>query len=409
MSRNSTLKCPAAALFCASAVVLACGNAVPAHDGVAERDSAGVRIIEIAGAFPEWRVSPDTLLRLGVVDGDSSQQFHRVAYAARLPEGRTVVVDGGALEVRWFDASGRHIGTYGRQGEGPGEIRAVGETPLLVGDTIILYDPRNQRVLSLAPGELLSEQPLEGDRQTRLVAVRGRSIVAAAADHEFDVSREYGRSSGTVALLANGPAGIDTLAQLRGEDRALWVRIVDGTPLATVMMDLPFAAPILLAAAGDEIVAVRGDEPQLRVLDLSGEVVRIVRLLADSSRAVTAGDRSGYRTYAVRQAERRGVPAGPADESARARLGLLEEGHRIPVFDRLLVGSDDRVWLRKYRVPWAADEPQVWIIVQPEGSAGGQLVLAPGFELMHADSHFITGVFRDELDVEYVVTFRLER
>jgi len=28
---------------------------------------------------------------------------------------------------------------------------------------------------------------------------------------------------------------------------------------------------------------------------------------------------------------------------------------------------------------------------------------------MHADGHFITGVFRDELDVEYVVTFRLER
>jgi hypothetical protein len=40
-------------------------------------------------------------------------------------------------------------------------------------------------------------------------------------------------------------------------------------------------------------------------------------------------------------------------------------------------------------------------------AAAEQLVLSPGFALMHADSHFNSCV-RDEHDVEYVVTFRLE-
>lgn len=387
--------------------LLGADDALPDRDTVAERDSAGIVIVEVASRFPEWDVSPDTLLRLGVVEGDPSQQFDRVAHAARLSDGGVVVIDGGALEVRWFAASGRHAASYARRGAGPGELRALGEAPLVAEDTAIVYDPRNQRIFSLARGgELVSERPFEGDHRTRLLGVRGGDVIAAAVDHEFDYSREYTRAPGTVTVLESGPEGVDTIARLHGADGALWVRIVDGRPVATVMMELPFAAPLLLAVAGDEMVSVRGDEPQLVFHGMDGERVRIVRMMHDSARALTSEDRDRYVRHAVQDAEQHGRPAGPAAENARALLALLDGDHRMPLFDRLLVESDGLIWIREYRAPWAGAELQTWRILHPDGRVEGQLELSSGFDLMHADGACITGVYRDEVDVEYVVTLR---
>lgn len=172
------------------------------------------------------------------------------------------------------------------------------------------------------------------------------------------------------------------------------------------MMELPFAAPLSLAVAGDEMVSVRGDEPQLVFHGMDGERVRIVRMMHDSARALTSEDRDRYVRHAVQDAEQHGRPAGPAAENARALLALLDGDHRMPLFDRLLVESDGLIWIREYRAPWAGAELQTWRILHPDGRVEGQLELSSGFDLMHVDGRYITGVYRDELDVEYVVTLR---
>ncbi len=56
--------------------------------------------------------------------------FFNVTDATRLPDGSLMVLDGGSFEVRHSDPSGRHLWSFGREGEGPGELVA---SPALIG------------------------------------------------------------------------------------------------------------------------------------------------------------------------------------------------------------------------------------------------------------------------------------
>ena len=93
------------------------------------RDSAGVEIVESTGPSWQggegWRVDPDPLLRLGVVDGDPAYQFSGIAGLARLEDGTVVVADEGSQEVRFFDAGGKVVAVVGGGGGGPGEFTGL--------------------------------------------------------------------------------------------------------------------------------------------------------------------------------------------------------------------------------------------------------------------------------------------
>ena len=52
--------------------------------------------------------------------------LHYARDATKLSDGRIVVANGGSDELRIFDRSGTHVGTWGGQGEGPGEFTALG-------------------------------------------------------------------------------------------------------------------------------------------------------------------------------------------------------------------------------------------------------------------------------------------
>ena len=89
------------------------------------RDSSGVRIIENArpGWAPgkAWTLSASPLLEIGPAGGPE-YVFSRIASATRLRDGRIVVAERAALQLRFFSATGRHLRTVGAKGQGPGEF-----------------------------------------------------------------------------------------------------------------------------------------------------------------------------------------------------------------------------------------------------------------------------------------------
>lgn len=111
-------------------------------------------------AVSEWEVAAEPSLSIGVVEGDERYQMHQVVGAAQLPDGRIAVMNAGSAELRIYAPDGTFISAHGRPGEGPGEFRSASRLHL-IGDTIIIYDSRLQRLsLHDVSGSFLENRPL---------------------------------------------------------------------------------------------------------------------------------------------------------------------------------------------------------------------------------------------------------
>jgi hypothetical protein len=79
------------------------------------------------GAEQEAGDSPPILeatidLSIGSAEGSGADVFGRVGGVLGMPDGRILVSDLQANEIRVFDADGHHLFTFGREGEGPGDL-----------------------------------------------------------------------------------------------------------------------------------------------------------------------------------------------------------------------------------------------------------------------------------------------
>ena len=130
------------ALLCCFPV--ACRGAVADRGGppAAIRDSAGVRIVENERSAETsrlgWRVGPEPSVSIGALEGEEPYLLHW-ATARMLPDGRIAVANGGSDEVRVFDPSGRHVATWGGQGEGPGEFSGLTQVARWPGDSLVAW------------------------------------------------------------------------------------------------------------------------------------------------------------------------------------------------------------------------------------------------------------------------------
>ncbi len=149
------------AIICATAL-LACGESsisAAVWDGVV-RDSAGIRVVENFGT-PLWREGErwefTEVLRIGAVEGEPEYQFGQITGLAVLSDRRVVVADAMSHNVRFFSADGVYEQTVGTQGQGPGEF-GDGGLWLLHGpaDTLLVQDYTNAQNHTMAPdGTLL--------------------------------------------------------------------------------------------------------------------------------------------------------------------------------------------------------------------------------------------------------------
>jgi hypothetical protein len=90
-----------------------------------------------ADASAGWQLVEE--LRLGTVDGAGPESFGQVKGLVVLDDGRIVVLDAQAAELRVFDDDGTHRATFGRQGAGPGEFQ--GAYGLMRGPDGMLWVP----------------------------------------------------------------------------------------------------------------------------------------------------------------------------------------------------------------------------------------------------------------------------
>jgi hypothetical protein len=100
--------------------------------------SATARLAAQVPPTPEWSLSSTPILVIGN-EASAETRFDRIGTVARFPDGSIVVADGSSKQLRVFSASGTYQRSLSRDGDGPGELRAL-HTFFRAGDTLIVSE-----------------------------------------------------------------------------------------------------------------------------------------------------------------------------------------------------------------------------------------------------------------------------
>ena len=399
-------------LFAAVAIAVSFGcdsrGSEPASDRSLSRvDSAGISILTTAGERAltsiGWTVDsvPDLVIGSGPAEGD---QLYRVQGVRTFDDGRILVVDGGSRQLRFLDSEGRLLDRVGRKGEGPGEFEDPILVPLIGVDSLLVWDRYLQRFQYFSEDGVSNRTLFLADRwpaggRPPHGAVRGRMLV-----DEWEIDWFVPAS-----LQTPGPK--DTGVNL------MWYDPVSGSrvPIAsyTVTRDFHFIRagrpPILdhipftlfptAAVTPSGGLVTDGVTFEIREYGFAGEPERILRV------DLPGRPVSEAITEAWLEAELGGQTAG---------TGLREEIIRsmpipdtLPAFESLLTDDLGYVWAQIYE--WDPSKRKGWIVFDGEGVALGSVETPPGLRVEWIGPDAILGVWRDDLDVEYVHRHALKR
>ncbi|MEQ9401584.1 MAG: hypothetical protein RJQ04_20630 [Longimicrobiales bacterium] len=375
-----------------AAVVAACGPS-DAPDGVAEvvvRDSAGVRIVENpAGPVDTVQVG-EPLLTIGH-EGDPRYEFARVVFVGGLSDGRVVVADAGAAEVRIYTSDGTYEGATGGAGDGPGEYRFLNGAQTLPGDTVAALDLRLRRVSYLGP----DGQFARSTSWTEAMGERDTSATLCGLPGNDGVVGGRLLMRGWSCLTERGVEGLvsyvhtfrlwdpdsetaDTLGTVEyfqvweRPDRELREQFVPWRFLAGTMA-APWADGVFLPSHLAHELTVYGTDGSLRMRVVDREPLRPV-------------------TEAVRD-----TWTAQADSAQRALYDGVPFPDSVPAFFRG-VRADDAFWARHYDIPGATGEH--WRVYGDDGVRRGVVAFPEGFELQSVSGGKAYGVVRDAFDVQ---------
>jgi hypothetical protein len=342
-------------------------------------------------------IDPKPRVSIGVVEGDTTFELHKVVTPFLLPNGTIVIPLNGSKTIRLFSPAGTFIRSYGRAGSGPGEFRDL-TAAWARGDTIEAMDFRLRRITRFLPNGKVDDVTITTEQQ--------------------DLSSSFGPfGDGWVAAgVAKGDFGRRDSVVLRRFDRA-------GTDLGDLGFVLGMAryrTPVMTGPgplSPRSVHAVRNDRvyigetltPRLQVISPSAAQSKGIAWQPASSPSV----RTAWNSV-VDAAVRRAEPSKAV--TARQVVEAYPMPDKVPVFSQILVDAQNYVWVKPY-------EPRVnsfalggavgpggrWSVISPDGRVVGTIDVPAQLEPTYITRDAVVGIVRDEFGVESVRVHALRR
>jgi hypothetical protein len=394
------------------AFLAACGG--PPDAGTAStRDSAGITLVlnRDEATLPTWSLE-GPVAEIGGRTDSAPYDLNRVRFAARLDDGRLVVLDGASSEIRYFDSAGGHRRTVGGPGSGPGEFQFLGPAWVLPGDTLEIVDLALGRLTRFGPtGDLLGtrEVNLRGIPSAFLTPAGrvGTDLVGTAQPLDDEGRPLNTVFRGRLHILRLGEDGrLDTLFVVPGSEWYVRMAREGGSEAFPGFYTPPFARGTVVRLAGEHLVVGNNEHYRIDVMDLGGGLRRSIRLAVEAA-TVTDADREGWRQGEEEQLQQwRNAPeAGLAQE--RARIAAAPFPDRFPAYEDLQLGANGELWVEAIRRP--GEETRHFRVFDGDGRLRGRLALSPRTRLFHAGADHLVTRTLDEDDVERVRVYRLRR
>lgn len=407
--REVRLRCTHA-LATTTVLLSACVAGGGDASGIIVRDSAGIAIVESPGHdwtdLERWSLSEGPVVEIGRREGENRYLLSRVAAAFRLTDGRIVVANGQTAEFRFFDSDGRYRSSAGGHGRGPGELRALFNVTLLPGDTLVAVDGATGdvdwfdsfgRFVRRTKVEFRTRFPPPSFAEG-LWMLPDRSFLLRVWESSNGPTGEPYRPPSVFVRLDPTTSRLDTLGKYGG----LTNFGLDVGRQRPVVSTTPFARRTYHAIASERVYVGDNESYEIDAYTPAGELVNIIRRRVPP-RPATQEDReravARYRGYMEQMpAERRPemerwLAAVPYEETLQAFSGIWA--------DRL-----GNLWARESA---SFNDAADWAVFTRDGSLTAGISLPARFVPLDAGRDYVLGVWRDELEVEYVRMYELRR
>jgi len=415
-------------LALAAALLAACsGTSGPAaHEWYAVYDTIGDTIVVRTESGSVWGDTADLVadLTVGRFEGPDEYMFGQVRSLAVAPDGAIYLYDSHAKELRKYGPDGIYLGTFGREGGGPGEYkRPDGGLAVLPDGRVLLRDPANTRITTFSPdGRYLESWRIRGGFNTSnplFVDTAGNAYVflllepeARVTDWEFGLARysPQGVPSDTLPVPSWDYEEPTLVAEhVDGDDRSMSVNSVPFSPQETwTFSPLGYmVGGVPTRYAFDLLIA-----PD-RVLRVERANWQPVPVLADEK-----AEEERIMTAALRRTQPNWRWNGPPIPDTK------------PPYAAFYVGAHGRIWVRLHQDSYQIEptvpeselapgevpertwrEPVAFDVFEPNGRYLGMVRAPRGFStyptpVIRGDT--VWAVVRDELDVPYITRSHIE-
>ena len=347
-------------------------------------------------------IEAEAVLSVGVLSGDTLQEFDRVRTPFVFPDGRLVVPLGGSRDIRVFAPDGGFVERLGGEGDGPGEFRYL-SAAWPRGDTIEAFDSSLRRITRFLPDgtvEVVSITSASRPDVSFPGGPLGSGWALGGVSGAFDDGRDrivfhhFDRSGGDLGALdsiggmarhfAAGSSGPEPMSP-----RA--VAATDGTRLYLGDTEVP------------SIRSVRGPEvPDGEIAWEPAESVSAETALdevIEEAMSRTAADRGFFTPE---------------------RLAAAPVPDQLSVFWDFLLDPEGFLWIQPYeplahalalgaRYGGGVGNGGLWWVYTEDGRQAGSIEVPEGLELTRITRTSVVGIRRDALGVESVHVHRVRR
>jgi hypothetical protein len=360
---------------------------------------------QVQGSIPTWTLSATPTLTIED-DGTPAKQFERIVGVVRLANGSVAVANRGTNDIRIFDARARHVATFGRTGEGPGEFRRL-ELIGRSGDTAWFYDSglrRTTGVLLAATPELSGTVRITATgRQGFSVTGRlpdGRWVATTSVSPTFDGPAGVHRLPGSVGIISRaGDGDVNWLGDFKSAAIFVYSPTGDIKQAATGPIAFP---PWLRSATGSGLIWIAdtgGDSIiVVRHRDLSRFTVRVPFASRAPSRALI----DAYRAEEVGP-----NPSATPSPFTEAKYSAKYLPARLPYLESMTPGPQGEMWIQEYAGIRSA--PSQYVVLDSTGRARGRVAVPGGSRVREVGLDYVILIHEDTDGVESVRLHRLER
>ncbi|NIN73220.1 MAG: hypothetical protein GTO46_15110 [Gemmatimonadetes bacterium] len=411
-----------------AALLVACSGASgPAvHEWQAAYDTIGDTIVVRTESGSVWGDTAGlvTDLTIGRFEGPDEYMFGQVRSLAVAADGSIYAFDSHAMELRKYGPDGTYLGTFGREGGGPGEYkRPDGGLAVLSDGRVVLRDPGNTRLTVYSgDGEYLEGWRIRGSFNT------SRRLYRDTADAVYTLilldphAAVVDWTVGLVRYSSDGLIG-DTLAapiyDFEPPRLVAQRRTDDG--VSTSVNSVPFSPDDFWTFS--PLGYMVGGLSTRYAIDLfvaPGRVLRIEKVDWEPAPVLTAEkeERERISTANARSTQPNWRWNGPPIPDTK------------PPYAGAYIGEHGRIWVRLHQEAYQIEkaeperelapgetpertwfEPVVFDVFEPNGRYLGMVRAPDGFSnyptpVIRGDT--VWAVVRDDLDVPYIKRFHIE-
>lgn len=402
---------------------VSCSSGGGLADTVTVVDSAGVTIVthgsrDHVQQFEHARLTGAPAVQIGSVE-DEATALYRVTGAVRMPDRGIAVANSGSGEIKLFDAGGRFLHSLGGAGGGPGEFGRLASIGVSSDGHILAYDSQTGRVSTF-----------DSDSRT-LIGSTGITV-------RTDLYSLAGmRRANPIGWLRDGTfvGHLDTLEGEMISDRDGWthnqwmsnihffdqgessgILAAAPGPQTWVMINRtgegsvrvqgvpnPFLPTLETATDGNMVAFGNTERFEIRMLDSSGVVVRIIRR-EEERRPVSEGQRERWVAGRLDDMEDDGT------ERSRSRRDLYNDipfPDTLPAFETLSLQQGGRLWVKEMSLDDPPSATAPWSVFDSDGRPLGAVEMPAGFEPFEIGTDYVLGLWKDDLGVEYVQLYEI--